>query len=178
MCLQPVRTTDRNRTEKYIHHQFTEGRIGDGLFAAHVRIGGSNGSQTDDRHDPSADINEVGGVQNYHGNQNLDHALHSIDRQPTVGGGSRKSLACGPLGFAFCVAGIVFHVADDLHQKGKRQSGQCYTKIKSARVGGSNRQPHGHGSGGDAQCFGACTGHPRRKTSGSDAGIGRNRGHD
>ena len=47
-----------------------------------------------------------------------DGIFHGLNREPAVCGGAGQSLACRSLGLSFRVAGIVFHIADDLHQHG------------------------------------------------------------
>ena len=63
-------------------------------------------------------INEEGCVQNSNEGKQADGIFHGLNREPAVCGGTGQSLACRSLGLSFRVAGIVFHIADDLHQHG------------------------------------------------------------
>ena len=53
--LQVVGAADGRETEEYEHRRLSERRVGNGLRTAHVRIGGNDRGDADQREDPVAD---------------------------------------------------------------------------------------------------------------------------
>ncbi len=145
MGLQIVGAADGDEAEEEKNGDFTKRRVGDGLGAAHVAVGGDNGGGEDDEHDPAAAVNEIRGVQKGDDAQQLDGALHGGDGEPAVGGGARQSLALSIFSLALGVARVVFHVAHDLHENGQQQRGGGDRPVERACDRQRERKPCKHG---------------------------------
>lgn len=89
-ALQVVGAAHGHKAKEDEDHQLAKGRVGNGLGAAHVRVGGNDRGKAYGHHDPAAHGDEVDRVEHDEKNAELDGALNGGNRKPPVGRGARQ----------------------------------------------------------------------------------------
>ena len=131
--LQVVGAADGRETEEYEHRRLSERRVGNGLRTAHVRIGGNDRGDADQREDPAAEPDEHGGVEQCQHDERENGPSGGRNGDPALGGCTGKPPAVACFRLLLRIAQIVLHVADDLHEQSDRHREERGQGIKSAR---------------------------------------------
>ena len=159
--LQVVGPTHGREAEEDQNDQLPEGRVGDGLGAAHVGVGRKNRSDADrEEHDPAVP-NENGGVEQGQKDSSQERVARRLHGNPSVRRRAGKPAAIALLELSLRVSAVVLHVRDDLHQHGdgEREKGDVPLKtVLFAHVKGKRSEDGRHGN---APGFRTHVGEPR-----------------